>query len=137
MQFPVLAALGVLLASFFAGLTEELGWMGYAIDRMQQRWSALRASVLLGLVWAGFHLVPLVQHGRSLGWIAWWCLSTVALRVLVVWLYNNTAKSVFAAALFHAMINLSYIGPFLDFGPEGYPHRAQSGSPRRYPRDRR
>jgi hypothetical protein len=33
----------------------------------------------------------------------------VALRVLIVWLYNNTGKSIFAAALFHATTNVSGI----------------------------
>jgi hypothetical protein len=49
----------------------------------------------------------LVQAHRSPAWIAWWCLGTVAQRVLIVWLYNNTGKSVFAAALFHAVSNVS------------------------------
>ena len=47
-----------------------------------------------------------MQAHRSPAWIAWWCLSTVAVRVLIVWLYNNTGKSVFAEALFHGMINV-------------------------------
>jgi membrane protease YdiL (CAAX protease family) len=106
-QFLVLAALVMFLASFIAALGEELGWSGYVIDTMQDRWNALQASILLGLVWATWHIVPLVQAQRSPTWIAWWCLSTVALRVLIVWLYNNTGKSVFAAALFHAISNVS------------------------------
>jgi membrane protease YdiL (CAAX protease family) len=106
-QFPVLAALTMFLASFIAALGEELGWSGYAIDPMQDRRNALQASVLLGLVWAAWHVVPLVQAQRSPVWIAWWFLSTVAQRVLIVWLYNNTGKSVFATALFHAISNVS------------------------------
>jgi hypothetical protein len=42
-------------------------------------------------------------------WIAWWSLGTVSLRVLTTWLYNNTGRSVFAAALFHAMCNLGWM----------------------------
>jgi membrane protease YdiL (CAAX protease family) len=95
------------LASFIAALGEELGWMGYAVDPMQDRWNALQASILLGMVWATWHIVPLVQAHRSPAWIAWWCLWTVTQRVLIVWLYNNTGKSVFAAALFHAISNVS------------------------------
>ncbi len=41
-------------------------------------------------------------------WIGAWGLSTVAQRVLLVWIYNNTGKSVFAATLFHAMSNLGW-----------------------------
>jgi uncharacterized protein len=124
-QFPVLAALPLFVALFGAALGEELGWSGYALDPLQARWNALQASLLLGLVWAAFHYVPLLQHHRSLAWIAWWSVGTVALRVLFTWLYNNTGRSVFAAALFHAMGNLSQVGPFLDFGPGGFPDSAQ------------
>ena len=62
----------------------------------------------MGLVWAVFHYVALLQAHRSLVWIAWWSLWTVALRVIIVWLYNNTGKSVFAAALFHTTINVAW-----------------------------
>jgi uncharacterized protein len=107
LQFPILAAPVMLVAFFLAALGEELGWSGYAIDPMQERWGALRASTVLGVVTVAWHLVPLVQANRTLPWIAGWSLNAVALRVLTVWIYNGTGKSVFAAALFHSMVNLS------------------------------
>lgn len=107
-QFPGVAALAMFLAFFVAALGEEVGWSGYAIDPMQDRWNALQASILLGLVGAAWHIVPLAQADRSPTWIAWQCLTLVASRVLLVWLYNNTGKSVFAAALCHAMVNVSW-----------------------------
>ena len=107
-QFSVLAAVVLFFGFFLGGAAEELGWSGYIIDPMQRRWTALQASVLLGLVWATWHIVPLVQAHRSPAWIAWWCLSTVAQRILIVWIYNNAGKSVFAAILFHAMSNLGW-----------------------------
>ena len=69
--------------------------------------NALQASILLGIVGAAWHLIPLIQAHRSMAWITGWFLNALALRVLTVWLYNNTGKSVFAAALFHAMVNVS------------------------------
>ena len=107
-RFPVLAALAMFFVFFIAALGEELGWSGYVIDPMQARWSALGAGILLGVIWAVWHWVPLMQAHRSPTWIAWWSLGTVASRVLIVWLYNNTGKSVFAAALYHGIINLSW-----------------------------
>src|SRR5215203_698774 len=104
---PLLAIPILLVAFFILGMGEELGWMGYAADPLQERRSALTTSIILGLVWAIWHFVPLIQMGRTLTWIAWWTLSTVALRILIVWLYNNTGKSVFAAIVFHATSNLS------------------------------
>jgi uncharacterized protein len=124
-QVPIVAGAVMFLAYFVAAEFEELGWSGYVLNPLQDRWTALKAGVVLGLVWAAFHLVPLIQHGRSAGWIAWWTLSSVSLRVLLTWIYNNTGRSVFAASLFHATGNLANLGPFMDFGPAGYPYHAQ------------
>jgi len=107
-QFPGVAVLLMFLTFFIAALGEEVGWLGYAIDPMQDRRNALQASILLGLVTATWHIVPFAQADRSPSWIAWQCLNLVALRVLLVWLYNNTGKSVLPAALCHAMVNLSW-----------------------------
>jgi membrane protease YdiL (CAAX protease family) len=96
------------LVFFIAALGEEIGWTGYATEPLLRRWGGLSAGIWLGLVWAVWHFIPLVQAHRSAEWIAWWSLGTIALRVIMVWLYVNAGKSVFAAALFHAMINLCW-----------------------------
>lgn len=107
-QFSFQAVALLSLAFFCAALGEELGWSGYAIDPMQARWGALRASIVVGVVWAVYHFVALTQADRSAIWIAWWSLGTVAVRVIMVWLYNNTGRSVFAAALFHTTVNVTW-----------------------------
>jgi uncharacterized protein len=97
----------VMVPAFFAGaFGEELGWSGYMLEPLQNRYGALPAALLIGIVWAVWHFVPLMQIHRPAQWIAWWTLATVATRVIMVWLYNNSGKSVFAVALFHAMGNL-------------------------------
>ena len=109
---PVISIATVIVlfcAAFLAGLGEEIGWSGYAIESMQETLGALRGAVALGLFWAAWHIVPLTQAHRSVEWIAWWCLGTVALRVVMTWLYNHTGSSVFGAALFHAMINVTWL----------------------------
>jgi hypothetical protein len=50
----------------------------------------------------------LSQAYRPVAWVAWWSLGTIALRIVMVWIFNNTGKSVFAVALFHMMINLTW-----------------------------
>lgn len=87
---------------------EELGWSGYLIERLPDRWNALAAGIVVGLVWAAWHFVPLVQADRSLAWIAWWSLATISARVLLVWLYYSAGRSVFAVALCHATQNVSW-----------------------------
>ncbi len=108
-QLLILVAPLMFFAFFAGALGEELGWSGYITDTMQDRWNALQTGVLLGLVSVLWHIVPLLLVRRSPGWIAWWCLYAVAARILIVWLYNNTGRSVFAVALFHATLNLSWM----------------------------
>lgn len=94
---------------FIAAFGEEVGWQGFAIHPLRDRWNALTASIILGIVWAVWHIVPLIQLNRAPAWIAWQCMSMVAIRVLIVWLYVNTGKSVFATILFHAMNNVTTV----------------------------
>jgi membrane protease YdiL (CAAX protease family) len=94
--------------AFIAALGEEIGWTGYATEPFLRRWGVLLGGVLLGLVWSAFHLILLAQVDRSLEWIAWWSLGTLSLRTIMVWFYAHAGDSVFAAAIFHAMINLSW-----------------------------
>lgn len=108
-QIPVLIVAGSYVVFFIGALCEEVGWQGYAIGPLQERWNALTASVLLGTVWAAWHIVPLIQMGRSPIQIALQGLGMVATRILIVWLCNNSRGSLFAAILFHAMNNVTTV----------------------------
>ena len=108
-QVAIGSSLLMLLAFFIGALGEELGWSGYILDTLHERWSALQASLILGVVGVAWHLVPLLLVHRPLAWIAWWCLYAMAARLLTVWLYNNTGRSVFAASVFHATLNLAFM----------------------------
>ena len=105
--FPLPGALLLFLVFVVAALGEELGWSGYALDPMQERLGPLGAALVLGVIWALWHVIAMVQAGQSPGWIAWGCVDMVATRVIMVWLYNASARSVAAVALYHAIANLS------------------------------
>src|SRR5256885_10508 len=85
--FPPVAIIAMFVSFFFAALGEELGWSAYATDPLQERWGTLTASLWLGVVWAAVHFIPLAQAQRSVEWIAWWSLGTIALRMIMTWLY--------------------------------------------------
>jgi hypothetical protein len=76
--------------------------------------------VLLGLLWAAWHVLPYAQAGHSLRWIAGQCLFTVALRVLMSWLYCNGGRSVFLVILCQVSSNLSFFV---------FPHRGSHYDP--------
>lgn len=116
-----LLTLPILFALFFlSAACEEVGWSGYAIDPLQMRWNALGAALIVGIAWAAMHVVPDIQGGHTWAWIAGQRGFSVALRVLIVWLYNNTGKSVFAAILFHDMDNVSVFALFPNDGDSHY-----------------
>ncbi len=98
-----------LFAAFFIGaIGEELGWQGYAYPALRRSYTAMGAALIIGVVWAAWHVLPFAQLGRGVGWILWHSLSAVALRIIIVWLYENAGRRVLIAVIFHAMINLSW-----------------------------
>lgn len=92
-------------------LQEEFGWRGYALDRLQGRGNALSASLLLGVIWAAWHL-PLfffseTVYYRSENFLGF-VLSTVFVAILITWIYNNTGGSLLATILIHTSFNFSH-----------------------------
>lgn len=100
-HFSIIVLLGYSTV-FFMTYGEELGLTGYLTDTMQQNYSALKSGLLLGLVWAGYHIPGFIISGYySFGWIFWHSIYIISSRVLFVWVYNNSGKSLFSMALFH------------------------------------
>jgi len=96
-------------------LGEELGWRGFALDHLQNKWNALVASLILGIIWAAWHF-PLFfikgtpQEGMGFGtFLFWlWSLQVVSLSVFTTWVYNNTQRSILSAVFMHFMFNSTY-----------------------------
>ncbi len=102
-------SLAVLLGDisiFIMTYGEELGLTGYALGPLQERWSALKSGILLGLIWVGYHIPIFIINGYSFEWIFWHGVYTIAGRVLFVWIYNNAGKSLFSMALTHSTFGL-------------------------------
>lgn len=89
---------------------EEYGYTVYATDRLQQRFGAAATAVVIGVPWALWHLPSMIQLGQSPVLIAWGLAATVALRVLSIWIYNNSGRSAFAVILSHAVFNTTRSG---------------------------
>lgn len=89
------------LAFFLIAYVEELGWTVYALDTLQERHSAIAAGIIVGIIWASLHAPVWALAGQSLDWCAWQWLYVIALRVLMVWIYNNGGRSLFAMDLLH------------------------------------
>lgn len=88
-------------------LNEELGWRGLALPALQRQRSALTSSLIVGAIWAFWHL-PLFLAGAP-GYtqvpLPLYVLEVLGLSVVFTWLFNATGGSVLLAILLHATWN--------------------------------
>jgi uncharacterized protein len=96
---------------------EEIGWRGYALPKLLQTHSAVTASLILGVLWGGWHLPTFFIAGSpqaSIPFIAF-LLFTTGASVLFTWLYLHTGGSLLIATLFHGAINsFGFVNTALD-----------------------
>jgi len=111
LYMPYLTFLGAwLLWIFTYGIGEETGWRGFLLPHLQTRFSALTSSLILGLIWAGWH-IPMFLYNENLmamGLIGtiFWVIGLMFGAVLLTWLYNSTEGSILLTAIWHGTFNL-------------------------------
>lgn len=106
-RVPVLLMLGAILVSTPVQAGEEIGWRGFALPRLAVRLGLPRASILLGVLWAGWHL-PLffILTGDTLHQsFPVYLLQVTALSIIFAWLYWRSGGSLLLVMLMHAAVN--------------------------------
>ncbi len=102
---------GWLVWILISGLGEETGWRGFALPRLQARYSARDASFRLGLLWAGWHAPTFFyNYELSLFFIFAFVAGIVAGAITLTWLYNGTGGSLLATILWHGTYNAVVAG---------------------------
>jgi len=103
--------------SVLSALGEELGWRGFLVPKLFERFSYAQTAIVVGIVWASWH-VPLIigadyNGGTSAGYsIACFAVMVVAISFPLTWL-RLRSRSIWPAVLLHASHNL-YIQGFFD-----------------------
>lgn len=113
---PGFMPLGIVIG-LAAGFFEEIGWTGFALPRLQSKYSPLTAGLLLGFLWAAWHFLGATLGGQSLPSFLIFAVSIWAYRVLMTWVYTHTG-SLLLAQLMHAFYtgSLSLLSPSLSAG---------------------
>ena len=106
--FPFPSAATMILMLLMGGLWEELGWTGYALAKLQDRFAprtngSFAATLVMGFVRSLWHL-PLVIYGS----IEWYdaVFFSFAFQLIITWLYNKSSRSVPAVMIFHYASNV-------------------------------
>jgi membrane protease YdiL (CAAX protease family) len=93
------------------GFFEELGWTGFVVPRLRQRYGLLATGLLVGLLWGAWHYPPFSPSGADAGSISPSVYLAVLLfsflpayRVLMVWVYDRT-QSLLVTILMHAPLS--------------------------------
>lgn len=99
----------ILLFMVLSSSGEELGWRGYAMPKLQARYGSVWASLILGLLWALWHLPTFwipgsPQYGLP---IPGYVLATIGFTIIYTCIYNGTKGSVLLASLYHGASNLT------------------------------
>ncbi len=93
------------------GLGEEAGWRGFALPRLQKDHNARSASLIVGLLWAGWHIpVFFYNYEPSVFGVLAFLVGILSGSALLAWLYNSTGGSVLATILWHGTYNATTAG---------------------------
>jgi uncharacterized protein len=91
------------------GLSEEVGWRGFALPHLRRDHGPLVSSLVLGLLWGFWHLpaytLPALGSALSPGQFLTFALTTPVVTVLFTWLAENSRGNLAAAVIFHASLN--------------------------------
>jgi membrane protease YdiL (CAAX protease family) len=103
-QWPAVAGAAALALFVDPGpLGEELGWRGFALPRLQERWNGLTSALVLGTVWAVWHLPAFLIPGLPQHEMSFWAflVSVASASVLMTFVVNKANGSVLPAILMH------------------------------------
>jgi membrane protease YdiL (CAAX protease family) len=86
---------------------EEIGWRGYALPRLSDRYGLPAASVVLGAIWALWHLPQFFIAAADTYHQSFivWAPQVIAISIAMAWLYAKTGGSLLLVMLMHAAIN--------------------------------
>ncbi len=109
-ELTIWGVTGQLIFNVFSGpVSEEAGWRGFALPRLQEKFNALVSSILLGTLWACWHIPLFFIPGSDQQSILFpiYLALNIAFAIYMTWLYNNTNGSLLITTLAHFCINIS------------------------------
>lgn len=101
----------------YGGLSEEPGWRGFVLPRLQAKFSPFVSSLILGVLWAVWHAPARfggIEAKSVSDTVVEWIL-LILVSVIFTWLFNRTGGSILSTAMVHPAMNTT--GNFLIASP--------------------
>jgi membrane protease YdiL (CAAX protease family) len=97
-----------LVAIIMLPLCEEIGWRGFALPRLERRFSPLTASLLLGMAWGIWHIPMFFVAGAHVDRLmVEMVLFLVPGSILFSWIFHRTRGSLTVAIVMHMGIHIN------------------------------
>lgn len=103
---PMIAFIIPFIVFFFSASSEQIGWMGYAFEPMEQKHGTFRATLILGIFHALWHVPMYIILFPNVGMLIAQLFGVVMLRFIIVWFFKQTNHSVFVVIMLHAIYNV-------------------------------
>jgi len=121
---------GMIYGIIGGGLLEELGWMGFAVPKLRERYSIFKTGIIVGFLWGAWHFLPVIWGcgdsdgnlilSKFLPGFFFHYAGLIPMRILMVWLYDKSS-SLIPPMIIHAtltaflffILNIAHVGMVL------------------------
>lgn len=105
---PLSIFLWIWVGAISYGLFEEIGWRGYALPKLQEKYNPLIATIILTIGWAFWHF-PMFLYHFSVDMLFGWLYSLFMGSIILTFLFNSSGGSAFVTILFHITNNIVWL----------------------------
>ncbi|HEX5807075.1 MAG TPA: CPBP family intramembrane glutamic endopeptidase, partial [Anaerolineales bacterium] len=102
----VLLIPSLIITTLIAGpFTEEPAWRGFYLPRLQEKYSSLVSSLIIGVIWWSWHAPLMISDPTGQRPPLQFLALTLAFSILYTWIYNHARRSLLLIALLHGVTN--------------------------------
>lgn len=100
----VLLILHLVIQTLIIGIGEELGWRGWLLPKLTNRYSLAVSMLLIFIIWGFWHF-PILFMGADI--VVPWIFVIISATIILTWIWMKTKGNIFILAIAHASINSS------------------------------
>ena len=105
---PISFFMWIWVGAISYGIFEEIGWRGYALPKLQERYNPLTSTIILAVGWAIWH-TPMFFYRFSIDILFGWLYGLFLGAIVLTFIYNSSGGSTLATILFHISNNICWL----------------------------